>query len=609
MLTNQLLNSILDSISAATGISNPTFVCQNGGRWNVLLRNDVQLEDSELIKLAAKVNREGVVERFENHCATLLPTKSTVAVLFWSDKSSSSEQLMRSISWIASLVDSLVHVQTDLDAKNRMQDILLHSAKWIAIRDIKELLELLAQSAIALFQADRASIFLADKKTHQLIGYPAIGIANGILKVPDNAGIVGAVYQSLQSKRWDRQDPVDEVNRSVDQSSGYRTNSLLAVPMVDHRNRPLGVFELINARAGSFSALDETLLTYLASIAAAAISTTQRAQHLLSGRNSVVNSQSKTYDQIGSGSLAVRLRDEIASIAGTDLPVLLVGENGTGKEVAARAIHAASQRSSQPFVAVNCAAITETLLESELFGHERGAFTDAHETRIGKFELASGGTLLLDEIGDMSLAGQAKLLRVLEERTVVKVGGTDSVSVNVRVIAATNQDLPNLIASGRFREDLYYRLSVVPIDVPSLRSRSEDLEELSNHFLQAFSQEFQRPLQKLSDAALEKLRSHSWPGNIRELRNVLLRATAVNTELTIEPEHIRFVASARAVQKNETIDYSNKSLADATNEFQAMVIEQHIDAADKNMTQAAETLGLQRSNLYRKMKQLGMKQQ
>jgi Nif-specific regulatory protein len=506
-------------------------------------------------------------------------------------------------------VDSYLQVQTDLDAKNRIQDILVHSAQWIAIRDIKELLESLAKSAISLFEADRASIFLADKKTHQLVGYPAIGISNGLLKVPDNAGIVGAVYQTLQPKRWDREDPIDEVNRSVDQVSGYRTNSLLAVPMVDHRNRPLGVFELINARMGSFSPLDEILLMHLASIAAAAISTTQRAQHLLSGRNSVVNSQLKTYDHIGSGPFAVKLKEEIAAIAVTDLPVLLIGENGTGKEVAAHAIHAASQRGNQPFIAVNCAAITETLLESELFGHERGAFTDAHEARIGKFELASGGTLLLDEIGDMSLAGQAKLLRVLEERNVVKVGGTESISVNVRVIAATNQDLPNLISLGRFREDLYYRLNVVPIDIPPLRARVEDIEELSGHFLQSFAQELQRPVKKLSDAALEKLRTHPWPGNIRELRNVLLRATALNSELVIESEHIRFVASARAVQQNETTDYSNKTLADATNEFQAMVIEQHIDAADKNMTQAAETLGLQRSNLYRKMKQLGMKQQ
>ncbi len=393
----------------------------------------------------------------------------------------------------------------------------------------------------------------------------------------------------------------------VDQTSGYRTTSLLAVPLLDRRSKTLGVFELINAKSGEFDQLDQEMLCHLALIAANAIATAQQVQNLLSGRTQVVNSQTKASEVIGTSTAAQRLTDELKEVAKTDLPILLIGENGSGKEVAARSIHDQSHRLQLPFIAVNCAAITETLLESELFGHERGAFTDAYDSRIGKFELASGGTIFLDEIGDMSLAGQAKLLRVLEERTVTRVGGTESISVNVRVIAATNQNLPAMIADGRFREDLYYRLSVVPIEVPPLRNRVSDIETLAYYFLQNYCADNQRVPPKLSESALEKLRSHTWPGNIRELRNIMLRLAALHQSDVIEAEHIRFVASARTAKQQDLNEYTKRTLVDATNEFQIMVIEQHIEAAENNLTQAAETLGLQRSNLYRKMKQLGLK--
>ena len=203
--------------------------------------------------------------------------------------------------------------------------------------------------------------------------------------------------------------------------------------------------------------------------------------------------------------------------------MLLLGENGTGKEVVARSIHFGSRRRKHPFIAVNCAALTETLLESELFGHEKGAFTDAHEARAGKFELASGGTLFLDEIGDMSLAGQAKLLRVLEEKTIVRVGGSKPIHTDVRVLAATNQKLAELVRAKRFREDLYFRLNVVTLELPPLRERGDDIMLLAEHFLQQFCRRAGRRVPKFTAAARKRLESHTWPGNVRELRNLMER--------------------------------------------------------------------------------------
>jgi Nif-specific regulatory protein len=298
------------------------------------------------------------------------------------------------------------------------------------------------------------------------------------------------------------------------------------------------------------------------------------------------------------------LRSTIAKIAPTDLAVLILGENGTGKDVVSRMIHVHSRRRNEPFVAVNCAAITETLLESELFGHEKGAFTDARETRQGKFELASGGTLLLDEIGDMSPAGQAKLLRVLEEKVVVRVGGSTPIHTDARVIAATNQNLAELVRLKRFREDLYFRLNVVTLDMPPLRQRGDDVLLLAEHFLETFSRRARRKLPKFTAAAKKRLLSHSWPGNIRELRNLMERVVYLSSEEKIDADELSFILSPGG-KSNAAID-DNLPLADATWKFQTQYIERHIASARGNMTDAAERLGLHRSNLYRKMRQLGM---
>jgi two-component system response regulator PilR (NtrC family) len=253
---------------------------------------------------------------------------------------------------------------------------------------------------------------------------------------------------------------------------------------------------------------------------------------------------------IGRGPAMQRVFALIEAIAGTSSTVLVTGESGTGKEMAARAIHRLSQRAERPFVAMNCGALTETLLESELFGHEKGAFTGAMHTTRGLIEQADKGTIFLDELGEMSPLMQVKLLRVLQERRFRRVGGHEELAADIRIIAATNRDLSKMVAEGTFREDLYYRVNVIPVALPALRERREDIPVLARHFVQRFAREMRRPGAELSADALEALLRHAWPGNIRELENVIERAVALEPSASITlaslPDHIQHVAPASA---------------------------------------------------------------
>jgi Nif-specific regulatory protein len=282
---------------------------------------------------------------------------------------------------------------------------------------------------------------------------------------------------------------------------------------------------------------------------------------------------------------------------------LILGENGTGKEVVAQSIHYLSRRRDKPFIPVNCAAIPDTLAESELFGHEKGAFTDARETRLGKFELAAAGTMLLDEIGDLSLGGQAKLLRVLEEKVLVRVGGSTPIHTDARVLAATNQDLSEMVRQRRFREDLYFRLNVVTLEIPPLRGRREDIPLLAEYFLADFSAKARRPVPEFSDAARQRLQDYSWPGNVRELRNLMERLAYLSAENRVEAADLALRLDPDGAAAGASVD---QPLADATARFQTEYIQRAIQQAGGNMSQAATQLGLHRSNLYRKMRQLQM---
>jgi two-component system, NtrC family, nitrogen regulation response regulator NtrX len=316
------------------------------------------------------------------------------------------------------------------------------------------------------------------------------------------------------------------------------------------------------------------------------------------------------YLMVGESPALQRLREEIRQAAPSNGRVLIFGENGTGKELVARQVHAQSQRAALPFVEVNCAAIPEELIESELFGHTKGAFTGALAARKGKFELADGGTLFLDEIGDMSLKTQAKVLRALQEQRIEPVGGSASVEVDVRVIAATNKDLEAEIRGGRFREDLYFRLNVIPFEVPPLRERREDIPLLVRHFMQLLSAEHGRRAREVSEEALEALAHLSWPGNVRELRNILERLVIMTPGERIELRHLPAslgAAAARAAGGEEPqAESGDASLLAARDAFERRYILQRYRECGGNMSRTAESLGVERSNLYRKMKAFGL---
>jgi two-component system nitrogen regulation response regulator NtrX len=298
------------------------------------------------------------------------------------------------------------------------------------------------------------------------------------------------------------------------------------------------------------------------------------------------------------------LRQQLALMAGTNGRVLIYGESGTGKELVAHALHAMSPRASKPFVEVNCAAIPEDLIESELFGHMKGSFTPAHERKVGKFQKADGGTLFLDEVGDMSLRTQSKVLRALEDQRVEPVGAQESVQVDVRVVAATNKNLEEEIDKGNFREALFYRLNVIPFHVPPLRERKEDIPALAAYFLDEFARAYGRKPKDLTPPAIEALQAHSWPGNVRELRNLIERIVILNPQSRIEARHIPLQLSRRTAAEKPAGRYG--SLQDVREAAERDYIQKKLEESNGNVSRAAELLGLERSNLYRKMRALGI---
>ncbi|MCR4428076.1 MAG: sigma-54 dependent transcriptional regulator [Caldiserica bacterium] len=305
---------------------------------------------------------------------------------------------------------------------------------------------------------------------------------------------------------------------------------------------------------------------------------------------------------VGRSEKMLEIIKTVGRIAPSPVTVLIIGESGTGKELIARAIHGASPRRERLFLPVNCAAIPETLLESELFGYEKGSFTGAQTRTPGKFELADGGTVFLDEIGDMSLSLQAKVLRVLQDKTFMRIGGKEPVTVDVRVIAATNQDIEEMVRDGRFREDLYFRLNVCLLKIPPLRERREDIEELAYYFLEKYSQEYSREVKGFTPEAIEKLLSYSWPGNVRELENSIARAVASAKAQVLTPED--FPLSEKPPEKGEI---PLIPLAKATEELEKRLIKEALEVSGGNQTQAARILQISRQTLSTKIKQYGIK--
>jgi len=318
---------------------------------------------------------------------------------------------------------------------------------------------------------------------------------------------------------------------------------------------------------------------------------------------------------VGSSEKIRNVFESIKIVTGSDVPVLIQGETGTGKELVAMAVHYRGPRRGHPFFPVNCAAIPETLLESELFGHERGAFTGAVERRKGKFEMADGGTLFLDEIAEMPPATQAKILRVIEDHSFRRVGGNDLIHVDVRIVSASNKDVKKEVEAGRFREDLYYRLSVFPIYLPALRERRNDIVELATYFLQKAATETGTSPKTLSEAAIKAMLEHPWPGNVRELQNTLKRAALLAAEGAIEPSHLGlWQAQAPAVGSPAAMEQEvGRLLTDLQkgqivplSKVEEVLIRQALNITEGNITEAANRLGVSRSTIYRKLQEYGI---
>jgi two-component system nitrogen regulation response regulator NtrX len=354
-------------------------------------------------------------------------------------------------------------------------------------------------------------------------------------------------------------------------------------------------------RLGAFQFLEKPL-------SPEGVLTTVRAAVDLAGlraENRVLRAALPPADDLVGDSAAMReLRTMIARVGPLATRVLVTGESGTGKELVARAIHRQSPRAARPMVSVNCAAIPRDLVESELFGHERGAFTGATQRRRGRFELADGSTLFLDEIGELPLSAQAKLLRVLEEHQLERVGGEQARQIDVRVIAATNRDLGSEVAAGRFREDLFFRLNVFPIRVPPLRERLDDLPALVTHFTKVAAARCARPPLRFAHRAMDRLRAHPWPGNVRELANGIERLTILGGDAPVGAADVDAVLGRSAARAPDAAGAAG--LAEALDVYERALIEQALTDAAGNVAEAARRLATDRANLYRRMRRLGL---
>ncbi|MGI9474306.1 MAG: sigma-54-dependent Fis family transcriptional regulator [Rubripirellula sp.] len=617
------LEAVLPELIHLVGGESGGLVTQNSGSWTreiwvgaedrmpelligeALDRGCTQFADGWCVTPLTRVGAEAETVALPATASALIIHMTLTAQTAVRDSSQRMTRLHKASEMIGAALWRIETRERQTRRIEQLTAVLNAAAQWQRLEEDEALLRGIADTATELLNCERASIFLWDKRRKKLIGRPALGVEGGVLEVDDDAGVVGEVLRSGEAKIWNMgSDDESRVNRKVDRSLEFETRSLAAVPMEGQRDELIGVFEGINHLGDGFEPADSLVLSDLATHAAVAIQSLRARRKLTETRDRLVKDAASATNLIGQHPAIIAVRKNAEKVAKTDLTVLVLGKNGTGKEVLARHIHFESERRSGPFIAVNCAALVESLLESELFGHEKGAFTDANQTRPGKFELASGGTLFLDEVGDMSPGGQAKLLRVLEERVVVRVGGSQTIPVDVRVIAATNQPLEQMILEKRFREDLYFRLNVVNLSLPPLSERGDDVLLLAHHFLEQFCYQIGRSVPTFQGSAREALRSHPWPGNIRELRNTIERVSYLCSGEQIHADDLMLSGTLRTTSGGFTS--ITGALPDATKEFQIEYIERAIRSCGGNMTEAASRLGLHRSNLYRKMRQLGM---
>jgi Nif-specific regulatory protein len=508
--------------------------------------------------------------------------------------------------------------RTDTHKRKQLEDKLLAilkiSQRINSERDLAALLNLIAQEATRLMEADRATIFLLDREKLEL--WSIVTLDSEPIRFDARLGLAGAAALTGQTISVEDAYEDPRFYKEIDEYTGYHTQSLLVMPLSKNEGEIIGTFQILNKKSGTFNKEDEEILKALAEQVVIAIETAHLVEELKRHRGQLIEENSQLWKEVkGKFSaqnilgMSRRIQDVvrlIEQISDTSVDVLVTGQSGTGKELAAKAIHYNSSRSHSPFVALNSAALPENLVETELFGIEKGVATGV-EGRIGKFEAANGGTFFLDEIGDLSLLAQAKILRVLQERVIERVGGRKAVPVDVRIIAATNKDLEEEIEKGTFREDLYYRLKVIHIDMPPLREIPEDIPILANHLLDKYCREMKKDAKKLSPGAVRWLMSYPWPGNVRQLENELKRIVVLTPRETIMEEDL-----PETMKKNSTEVVSSKtgpmrSLKETVEELEKRMILEALGNCRQNQLQAAKALGLSRSGLIKKMKRYEIK--
>ncbi|MGH7775476.1 MAG: sigma-54-dependent Fis family transcriptional regulator [Candidatus Binatia bacterium] len=493
--------------------------------------------------------------------------------------------------------------------------ILKICQKMNSERDLAALLDLIAKEATKLMEADRASLFLLDREKGELWSKVALG-SEEILRFDARFGIAGAVALTGQTINVEdaHQDP--RFYKEIDLHTGYRTRSLLAVPLRNHEGKIIGTFEVLNKKTGTFGEEDEEILKALASAAAIAVETAQIMEEMRRHRDQLqeqnaqlwkeVEGRFATQNIIGTSEKIQAILRLVEQISDSSVNVLVTGESGTGKELAAKAVHYKSLRARHPFVALNCAALPETLLESELFGIEKGVATGV-ERRMGKFEAAHGGTLFLDEVGDLALTAQAKLLRVLQERVIEHVGGRKVIPVDVRIVSATNKNLEAEIKKGTFREDLYYRLKVIHIQMPSLREIREDIPLLANYFLANYCREMKKEPMDLAPQVLSGFMNYPWPGNVRELENEVKRLVLSVPRKTITEEDLSEAVQRSRDAGSPSLSRPKLPLKETVSELEKRMILEALQEYRHNQQHAARALGLSRQGLIKKMKRYGVR--
>jgi Nif-specific regulatory protein len=481
-------------------------------------------------------------------------------------------------------------------------------SSWVSsVQDLDRLLELIIESAAQVVQAKAASLLLVEPKTNTLFFQVATGDKKDEIKeyrVKMGQGIAGHVAMTGEPLLIDDVANDPRWYKEISESIRFETQSIACVPL-KLNEETIGVVQIIDRQDGSpLQSTDMDLLNEFAALAALAVGHARNIQEVKRENQDLKEELQVRHQIIGSSAALGKVVADGLKVANSKASALILGESGTGKELLARLIHRAGPRKDKPLVVLNCAAMPETLLEDELFGHEKGAFTGAVGRKIGKFELAHGGTIFLDEIGEMTPGMQAKLLRVLQEGSFYRVGGNIPISVDVRVLSATNKKLDEEVSEGRFREDLYYRLNVVQINMPTLRERYEDIPLLADHFLTKFREEMVIPKLTISRAAIEKMVQYNWPGNIRELRNAIERAVVMGNGKEIVPEDLP-IGSVRVNYPGLQVGLT---LEDALNQFKKEFIILNLKHTGGNRSQAAKVMDIQRTYLSRLISKYDLKE-